>query len=531
MKSVLTAPLEELDPPAAADRTPSNETDERQPATTLKTAGGVATELKFLLRHSSIYGLGNMLGRAVAFLLLPLYTRYLTPTDYGVLELLEVTTSLAGFVASLGAATAMGRFYYEQPNEYERGRLVSTVYGVAVAASLAVVVISWTQSALLGRLVLGGADHAVYFRIAFSGLMLGVLIDIGQVYLRLLYKSVAYITISAVAMVVGVTLNIVFIVGFHSGALGILYAGLINRILVVVPLTFWILRRTGLHFNRALASRLVAYSSPLLLSGLATAVVSFGDRYFIRYFASIADAGVYGLANKLGTALHMLITSPFVMTFAPRRFQIALRADAREVFHTVFDCFFRALLAASLVLAVFVNQIVMVMTTPGFYKAAEYVPLLLLTMLVWGAREHFELGILQSKKTNYYLYITVISSVVQLLLDAVLIRWWGVWGAVYAVFAAVLLQTGLVYVASSRLYHVDFGLPRNTGVLLLALIVYGLSRLVPDTPLVTAVLLKSVLVAAFLVGLVRSKALRPHQASQVWSMAVGLWRRRQVESC
>src|SRR5262249_10593018 len=86
------------------------------------------TELKFLLKHSSIYGIGTVLSRAVAFLLLPLYTRYLTPTDYGVLELIDTTTGLVGIVVGLGVSTSVSRFYYQRETEAERNRLMSTVY-------------------------------------------------------------------------------------------------------------------------------------------------------------------------------------------------------------------------------------------------------------------------------------------------------------------------------------------------------------------------------------------------------------------
>ncbi|MFX0142190.1 MAG: lipopolysaccharide biosynthesis protein, partial [Candidatus Hodarchaeota archaeon] len=71
------------------------------------------SELKKLLRHSSVYSIGNLLSKAIGFFLIPLYTRYLTPADYGVLELLELTSSIISLFLGLRIGTAVIRFFYD----------------------------------------------------------------------------------------------------------------------------------------------------------------------------------------------------------------------------------------------------------------------------------------------------------------------------------------------------------------------------------------------------------------------------------
>ena len=90
----------------------------------------ISKEIKFLLTHSSIYGLGTVTSRLVAFLLLPLYTRYLTPKDYGILELIDITTGTIALVVSLGIIRSMSRFYYDEKDLNNRNIVVSTSYVV-----------------------------------------------------------------------------------------------------------------------------------------------------------------------------------------------------------------------------------------------------------------------------------------------------------------------------------------------------------------------------------------------------------------
>lgn len=83
------------------------------------------------------------------------------------------------------------------------------------------------------------------------------------------------------------------------GVLGILYGNLFLMTLLVVPLTGIILYRVGLGFKWSLAKEMLRYSIFLLPAEIANTAINYSDRYFIKYYISIADAGIYGLANKI----------------------------------------------------------------------------------------------------------------------------------------------------------------------------------------------------------------------------------------
>ena len=275
----------------------------------------LSKELQFLLKHSSIYGVGNILSRAVSFLLLPLYTRYLTLQDYGMLELIDVTTNMMGIVIGVGISQAMSQFYHEGSGEKDRNRVVSTIYIIIAAISGTSLVLAGTQANLLAEWVLDSATYGHYFVVAFGSLLCGIVIDAGQIYLRLLYKSAMYVSISIASLVVGVFLNVLFVVYLDYGVLGVLYGNLFTKVLLAVPLTGIILFRVGFSFDWSLAKQMLRYSLFLLPAEITHVVVNYSDRYFIKHYVSIADAGLYGLANKIGTSIHYLVTSPFIMTF------------------------------------------------------------------------------------------------------------------------------------------------------------------------------------------------------------------------
>lgn len=159
----------------------------------------ILTQTFFDLRTWEYFGQSGFLSAFTPF------TRYLTPLDYGLLELIEVTTGILGMVIGMGVSQAMSRFYYEFSEEEERNRVVSTVYLIIAAFSRTSLAVVGTQADLFTEWILNSESYVHYFVVAFMSLMLGIVIDTGQIYLRLLYKSTLYISISVAGLVVGVS--------------------------------------------------------------------------------------------------------------------------------------------------------------------------------------------------------------------------------------------------------------------------------------------------------------------------------------
>jgi O-antigen/teichoic acid export membrane protein len=479
-------------------------------------------EMRFLLRHSSIYGLGNLLSRAVAFLMLPLYTRYLTPTDYGILELIDVTSGMIGIVIGLGLESAVSRFYYESSDEGDRRRVLSTAYWLAGGLALTGALLAAAFSTPLAKLVLSDASSSRLFLVSFGSLAISVIMDLNQLYLRLMYKSVLFNAVSILSLILAVTLNVVFIVVFHWGVLGILMSSLITRVVIATPLTTWVLSRSGLRFDMGLARQMFRFGAPLIPSTLGTTLVNYSDRYFLKQYATIADAGIWGLANKLGTAIHMLITSPFIMTFMPRRFEIAKRADARETFGRVSEYFYLILVSCGLIVSLLADEILRVMTTPPFYRAAAFVPWVVLTMIFYGMRYHFEFGILYTKKTHHYAVINVITALLHITLNLILVRSYGLWGAAWASVGAILFNSSATYVAGQRLYNIPFAIGRKFQVLGIAAGVYAASRFIHAPDIVSSIALKGALAIAYVGILFLTRAILPEDVTRARQFAARL---------
>src|SRR4051795_11874900 len=126
--------------------------------------------LKELLRHSAIYGLGSIVARVLGVLLLPLYTRYLSPTDYGLIETLVALAAVLTALVAQGMKSAFFRFYFDSADEARRLLVVRTAFWYVLAASTAVLVAGAALAQPISWLLFGTDDHARLVAAAFVGL-------------------------------------------------------------------------------------------------------------------------------------------------------------------------------------------------------------------------------------------------------------------------------------------------------------------------------------------------------------------------
>jgi O-antigen/teichoic acid export membrane protein len=413
-------------------------------------------ELGFLARHTSVYGLGIILQQLAGFLLLPLYTSLLSPADYGVLEVTGLATSLIGIVLAGGLNQALGRFYHLESEASGRSAVVATLFSLTAISAVCGFVVFSPLSAFLAQLALGDASLRQVVLLALASLSVGLVSDFGLVYLRVVNRSVAYVSLSLLGLLISITANILALTVFKAGVIGIFVGGLISRSITAVLLAALVLRENGLRLDAPRAAGIIRYSWPLIPSRLASAVISYSDRFFLSHLAGLAAVGLYALAQKIAAAIHLLINSAFANTFEPRRFEIAKREDGPHVLTKVFEAHvFLSLLIAAGISAI-APQLFTLMAGPDFHSASNYVPLAVICTLLYGMRMHVEFGLLYASRTKGVMYINLAVAICQVGLNALLIPAFGIWGALGAQLTSNVVALSLLHIAARRYYQLDY---------------------------------------------------------------------------
>jgi O-antigen/teichoic acid export membrane protein len=454
-------------------------------------------EVKSVSKHFLVYGVGNALSKIAGFLLIPVYTHYLATSEYGTLELLELTTYVAGMFLAIGISESVMRFYYDSQELKKRHEVVSTALVWIWGISFFGVVWLLLFSPGISLLVFNTNDNAGLFRLIFLSMTFGLASEIPLAFIRAQQKSVLFTTISVGRLIVNVGLNVLFIVGFGWGIRGIIFGGLITHALTSTFLSVYVFKQTGFFFSSAKLKNMIKYGIPYIPGGLGMFIIHFVDRFLLQRFTSLSNVGIYSLGYKFGMILNPLVNDPFFSIWKPKMFELAEREDAKKIYSVMFTYFLFIEVFLALGISILIKDVLVIISSPGYHSAYKVVPLILLSYILWGAYFQVQIGILLKKKTRYIAYVVAASAAVSLALNFLLIPRIGIWGAALSTSASFGVTTVLTYVISNRIYPVKYEFNRIFKLLALAVVLYLVSLGVNTNSLLSSLIVKSILVLSF----------------------------------
>ncbi len=381
-----------------------------------------------IVKHSFVYGIHVVLRRVASILMLPVYTRYLTPADYGTLELLSITTEVAALVLGIGLNAALFKFFSDAESDEERSAVISTILILVILLFLSGAAVGIACAGPLSALVFGTVEYAGLFRVVFMTFFFLAVTQVGLRHLQAHQRSGFFVLVGLGLVALQLSLNVYFLVARGLGIRALLYGNLIAQAVTATLLMGAMVREVGVRFSVPLVRPLVRYGAPLIVVNLCAFVYTFGDRYFLNQFASTADVGLYSLAYRFGFMLTFLL-QPFNRMWAAERFEVAKRPEAPQVYRRVFNYYLFFLLCAALGIALFARDAIYILATPEFHPAWRVVWILVLAYTVSSVTSFGLIGVLVSGRTEQNSVATFIAAVVALAAYALLIPRWHSTGA------------------------------------------------------------------------------------------------------
>ncbi|MFL5945905.1 MAG: lipopolysaccharide biosynthesis protein, partial [Gaiellaceae bacterium] len=243
--------------------------------------------LKELVRHSAVYGLGSIVARVLAVLLLPLYTRYLSPSDYGLIETLVALSAVLTALVAQAMKSAFFRFYFDSVDVERRLLVVRTAFWYVMAASTAVLIAGVALAQPISWLLFHTRSHDGLVIAAFVGLWAAMNYEQMTSLFRVEQRSGAYVvaTLANVSITIGAT--VLLVVAFDQGPIGVLVGNFTGTLAVYAALLLYSGRALGLQFDRKLYRAMNRFGLPLVPSALALWLTNFSDRFFL---IKLADA-------------------------------------------------------------------------------------------------------------------------------------------------------------------------------------------------------------------------------------------------
>lgn len=402
-----------------------------------------ALSLKRLLKHAAIYGTGTILSRAVGFFLIPIYTRYLVPDDYGALTIIDLLITIVTIFVGTGLGAAMARFYYSYKGERDRAEVIAT----ATFASLATTALAAAGLALfaapIAEVLLKDAARAGWIVLALASYVLNANVELGFSYLRTEQRSTLFTAIVLARLALQVALNVYLLVGRELGVAGYLWSSVFSGAAILAYLLAYTIRRTGLVFSLAKLRELAVYSVPLVPAALGMFVQNFADRFVLEHVAGLAAVGIYSLGYKFGMMISELVVQPFLRIWGVSRFEAVEEAgpeSAREMMTKVFTYYVLALAFFWVGVSALIDAVVRVLAAPEYREAARYVPWITLGYAVRGLSYFYEGGAYIRKRPGIIALSNVCFAAFNMALNLALIPTFHAGGATAATLLTFLGQ-------------------------------------------------------------------------------------------
>lgn len=471
--------------------------------------------LSRLSKHSIIYGLGTVSFPLVNFLLIPVYTRYLSPDDYGVLSLLMLTQWVMLLIVALGLPTALLRFYAYYDDERDQAELVGTslIFGGAVAVLITSVLMAASKGFSL--LVFHSADHTTLFLVTFLAIPFNVGIVLAMSIFRSREESKKYLMFTVAQLLVSAGLKVLFLVVLKQGVQGVLVADLICMAVFCVVLIGGLVRNAVPKFSWAKLKMMLAFSIPLVPASLAGFLLVACDRYLLQFLSTPEQVGLYSLGYNFGRIADTVISAPFNLAWVPFMVGMAKEKNAERVYSSVLTYFVLFGTFVVLGLSVLSRDVIRIMSTPSFYDAYRIVPLIALSYLLYGAFSVMQTGIYLKNKTKYLAIIVGAVAIFNAGLCYVLVGRYGMMGAATATLISFAILPIAVYFVSRRFYPISYDFGRVAKILLAAVPVYVASLFISHGSVVVEAVLRATTLLAYPVLLYVLRFYKPEEVRTV----------------
>ena len=333
------------------------------------------------------------------------------------------------------------------------------------------------------------AGQPWFIMLAAANFAAGTLMVMPLNFAQTTQRARLYLGISLTKLVLQLSLNILFVVVLRRGVAGLLFSTLLTYLVLGGALAVWLLRQTGVHFDRQVVRDLRRFGVPYQLTFAGSFLLTFGDRFFLQAGPGITAVGLYSMAYQFGFLLSQLGATPFLSAWNPHRHQLVpLPAEQRDRrYDNGFFYLNLLLITVAMGIAVFIRPVIKVMTTPEFHPAASLVPIILLAYVAEAWAEVFRFAFDVTEHTRYSTYATWIVVGVVMVLYALLIPRYGAYGAAVATVLGFSLRAWLVYRWAQHLWPIQYRWRRHLALLLLGVSVSGATWAMPDRNIVTQV--------------------------------------------
>jgi O-antigen/teichoic acid export membrane protein len=420
-----------------------------------------------VLFNSGLYTFSSLLIKAIGFLLLPVYTLFLKPEDYGITNLVNSFNGVATFIVAFSLYSAVIRFYTDYKDDREKlKQLYGTIVVFVFCSGCIFIGLGFILQEILIRWFFEVIPFYPYIVIALFTLTFSSLYTVHQSIMQAMQAGKKITIINLTVFVLQVGLNLLFIGVFKLGAVGVLLAALIINVgyFIYMVIDLKVNNLASFYINKKILCEALIYSIPLMPHDLSTNIATFASRIFINRSEGLSTVGLYSVASQFGIIIDTLQGS-VNKAFAPWFYDVMNQEDDNSKKEIISLSRFLLILYSLVYMGIglFSQEVIILMTTKRYVMAWTIIPILVVAYSIKSIYYFYVNVLFYYVEAARKIFIaTIIGSLADIIFAFTLVPFYGMYGAAVAFLIGKIIVVSIVVVMSKRCNDIGY---RVTGML------------------------------------------------------------------
>ena len=419
------------------------------------------SDIKTLGKDTLVYGFGQVLKKTIGFLLLPFYTRALSPSDYGILDTLTTFAYFLGVIFGLGMEGATGRYFFIAGEEKEKGSLLYTSIIIRIVSNMIPVVLLVPFSGEISRIIFKSQEYSWVVALTLMIIPLQNISSLQEALFQYYHKPWKYIHVSVLRAVITPLFGILLVVLLKKGVLGATLASLSSSFIVLAFAFFYFTRDkfTG-KFSLEWAKVMLRFGYPLIFTGILLWVNNVSDRFFLLHYSTLDQIGLYSIGATFSQPIQ-LINMALTMSFTVIAMSLYQeekddpdKPKTKAFFTKTWHVYLALAGVTAAIISIFSYELVKRITTPEYITSILSIPFLLFSQIFYQSTQLTGNGMTLLEKSKPYLWLMLISASTNFLLNFYFVPKFGFVGASITTIISNFVYFILAYIWSQKVFYI-----------------------------------------------------------------------------
>jgi O-antigen/teichoic acid export membrane protein len=440
----------------------------------------------------ALYTAGEIIPRVLSFLLLPVLTRYLTTSDYGISSYINTTLTFLYVLTTLSVNTYTLRSYYNYTTESEKKKLLGNIFVFLVGWGFIMLCL---EALLLPFLLNAFSVNVPFYPYFLLGLIINffdVIAVIPLVAYRVNENAKGFVMLSVGRTLLQYILILIFVAYFKMG----LFGSFLGRLAACFPfciIYILVIKNKGtFYFNMTQIKKALHFSLPLLPGVLSYLIISIFDRIILERYVSLSDLGLYSVAATLALTLNIIIQGIY-RSFEQQIFREHAHKYFMEFADKLFKIFIAALYIPGFAMVLFARETLLFFTSSQYLPAEKYVVYLVVAVIISGINTFLTTLLIANNSRKVITYTFLAAAGISFIANLLFIKYFGVLGACIASIISFLI----IYI-----FYYKKVVLKHTYIIqqiVFAVIFFASAYFMPaNLPLAVIILIKMLLLLVFL---------------------------------